>query len=104
MDKPFPRVDGLLNVSVLDRKQLEDSLLNFLGYIDSPVGRKAYPKLIECVDYVRDQVEQAMEKIESSEDACPGCSCRPGDGITESCDDAAGCGHFKSLRDQSHAP
>jgi hypothetical protein len=113
MDKPFPRVEGLLNTSVLTKEQLEKSLLNFLGYIDSPVGRKAYPKLIECVDYVQEQVQQAMQDLglDGSEypfipylggdDSCPSCGCHPGDGITESCNDAAGCGYFKSWK-ESH--
>ena len=30
-------------------------------------------------------------------EACPGCGCLPGDGVSEDCDDEAGCGFFKSL-------
>jgi len=29
-------------------------------------------------------------------DACPGCGCEPGDGVTASCNDPAGCGYFKA--------
>lgn len=28
-------------------------------------------------------------------EACPGCGCKPGDGITDDCDDPGGCGYFK---------
>lgn len=28
-------------------------------------------------------------------EACPGCGCRPGDGITEKCNHPAGCGYWK---------
>ena len=31
------------------------------------------------------------------EDACPGCGCAPGDGVTESCDHVDGCGHNRAL-------
>jgi len=31
-------------------------------------------------------------------DSCPGCGCKAGDGITDDCNDASGCGHFKQLR------
>lgn len=29
-------------------------------------------------------------------DACPGCGCRPGDGLTDGCEDPDGCGYFRS--------
>jgi hypothetical protein len=31
--------------------------------------------------------------------ACPGCGCRPGDGRTEGCDDADGCGFLRRQYD-----
>ena len=31
-------------------------------------------------------------------EACPGCGCKPGDGITESCNDSEGCGWSKYQR------
>lgn len=33
-------------------------------------------------------------------EACPGCGCLPGDGITETCDHPDGCGYFKDLADE----
>lgn len=34
------------------------------------------------------------------DDACPGCGCEPGDGITETCNNPDGCGFSKSERDR----
>jgi len=36
--------------------------------------------------------------------ACLGCGCKPGDGITESCDHPEGCGYSKRLRGVVHGP
>ena len=30
--------------------------------------------------------------------ACPGCGCKPGDGITETCNHPVGCGYSKAVR------
>jgi len=30
-------------------------------------------------------------------DACPGCGCQPGDGVTRGCSDPDGCGFFDEL-------
>lgn len=30
-------------------------------------------------------------------DTCPSCGCKPGDGVTEDCDDEEGCGFHKNL-------
>lgn len=32
---------------------------------------------------------------EDDPEACPGCGCKPGDGITPGCDHPMGCGFFK---------
>jgi hypothetical protein len=37
------------------------------------------------------------EEDESDPEACPGCDCKPGDGVTKDCDDAAGCGYYRAL-------
>jgi hypothetical protein len=29
-------------------------------------------------------------------EACPGCACLPGDGLTDGCDDPAGCGFYRA--------
>lgn len=34
---------------------------------------------------------------EPNPEACPGCGCLPGDGVSESCDDPNGCGFFREL-------
>jgi hypothetical protein len=39
--------------------------------------------------------EGKCRKCEDDEDACPGCGCRPGDGITPGCNDPMGCGYWK---------
>jgi hypothetical protein len=38
------------------------------------------------------------EEEELDEEACPGCGCVPGDGITEECNDPLGCGEAKKQR------
>jgi hypothetical protein len=30
-------------------------------------------------------------------DACPGCGCRPGDGLTEGCSHEFGCGYWRAV-------
>lgn len=32
-------------------------------------------------------------------EACPGCGCRPGDGITTGCFDPDGCGYWRTFDD-----
>lgn len=39
------------------------------------------------------------EEEEEDEEACPGCGCVPGDGITEECNDPLGCGEAKKQRE-----
>jgi hypothetical protein len=38
-------------------------------------------------------LEQEAEPM--NPEACPGCNCLPGEGITKSCNDAMGCGYWK---------
>lgn len=52
------------------------------------------PKL-QGEDEMLDQ--QALHKWELDNEACPGCGCCPGDGITMGCDDPNGCGHWKEM-------
>jgi len=42
---------------------------------------------------IADDCEAAIDK-----EACPGCGCQPGDGVTAGCYDPRGCGFFKSNR------
>lgn len=34
-------------------------------------------------------------------EACPGCNCKPGDGVTEGCSHPDGCGYFKTEVDSA---
>ena len=38
-----------------------------------------------------------LDDVEENPEACPGCGCLPGDGVSEDCDDEEGCGFFKGL-------
>jgi hypothetical protein len=38
--------------------------------------------------------------VKNDDEACPGCGCEPGDGVTEDCDDPAGCGFWKEQQEQ----
>lgn len=33
----------------------------------------------------------------TDDDSCPGCGCRPGDGLTEGCEHVDGCGTLRSI-------
>lgn len=32
------------------------------------------------------------------QEVCPGCKCKPGEGLTENCDDELGCGYWRKLQ------
>ena len=34
-------------------------------------------------------------------EACPGCGCLPGEGLTDGCEDRDGCGYHRSIADGS---
>lgn len=36
----------------------------------------------------------ALESMRA-DDACPGCGCEPGDGLTDGCEHPEGCGYFR---------
>lgn len=57
-----------------------------------------YDELADIASSYQDTLESLAKQIEAA-DYCPGCGCRPGDGITESCDDLDGCGYLKEQRD-----
>lgn len=40
---------------------------------------------------------EAMYKENHENEACPGCGCMPGDGVTETCNDPNGCGFWKQM-------
>lgn len=40
---------------------------------------------------------EANRLAHEGDDSCPGCGCRPGDGLTEGCTNADGCGYFAEL-------
>jgi len=37
---------------------------------------------------------EAVRQAHKSDDSCPGCGCRPGDGVTKGCTAPTGCGYF----------
>lgn len=59
----------------------------------------------ECITSDCDNFGKAWDNDGSENDdpeACPGCGCKPGDGITESCNDPGGCGESKLRRGEVH--
>lgn len=38
-----------------------------------------------------------LETLTADPEACPGCGCKPGDGITAACNHPEGCGYFKQV-------
>lgn len=68
------------------------------------VGRQYYYFLIDCPnckDHREDScrcgwiIGEPLDLIDNYE-ACPGCDCMPGDGLTESCNDPLGCGYWRA--------
>lgn len=55
---------------------------------DNPGAVQAVFEWIECNASILGIVE---------DDSCPGCGCKPGDGVTADCDDEDGCGWAKSV-------
>lgn len=61
-------------------------------------------------DYLGDQLCNLMEETDVTDDVltaglcilqperCPGCGCRPGDGVNEDCMHPDGCGHWYEVR------
>lgn len=84
-------VAGRLGCSV---EQLHD-------YSNDCTGRDDDAIVFECnyEDDLREiqAVVQAANRFKSPDEACPGCDCMPGDGITESCNHPDGCGYWKSF-------
>lgn len=50
------------------------------------------------IDQLKDDLEEENLTVEEDEAcACPGCGCKPGEGLTDSCTHEEGCGYFKQL-------
>jgi hypothetical protein len=72
------------------------SLLDFFN--DNPGAREAVHSFVmENIDSY--ELDEDEEEEEEDEEACPGCGCVPGDGITEECNDPLGCGEAKKQRE-----
>mgnify|MGYP001585028116 CR=1 FL=1 len=71
------------------------SLLDFFN--DNPGAIQA------VVEWAMENHPEVSEEEEEEDDpeACPGCGCKPGDGITESCNHPDGCGESKLQRGDS---
>ena len=71
------------------------SLLDFFN--DNPGAIEAVHNFvlenIEAYDLEKEEEEEELD-----DEACPGCGCVPGDGITEECNDPLGCGEAKKQR------
>lgn len=44
--------------------------------------------------------EQAFIDLCNASEACPGCGCKPGDGITANCYHPGGCGFWRTQEDE----
>jgi len=55
---------------------------------------------LDSLDHLDLDGDERFEWSGKDEDACPGCGCKPGDGITDTCDHPDGCGYFKALADE----
>ncbi len=86
------------------RNELRDEPLEL-----SPEEAKAAMQLIRVCSSIVENADEYLDDIafgqaeaaEPPNDACPGCGCEPGDGITESCDAEDGCGFHKAERDRT---
>lgn len=73
------------------------SLLNFFN--DNPGAIEAVHQFVlDNIDSYDLEEDEEEDEEELDEDACPGCGCVPGDGITEECNDPLGCGEAKKQR------
>jgi len=54
--------------------------------------------------FLKDELE-VKERLEDdfsyNPEACQGCGCEPGEGITEDCEEPLGCGYWKQWRDEA---
>ena len=77
---------------IRERDELRDELREIereleADYSDTVAGRA------EEINADLDAIEEALD----NDERCPGCGSEPGDGITEGCNDEAGCGYFRTL-------
>jgi len=70
-----------------------------VGARDREVDVFALEALFATVTNVNFDAERIRGMIlrahELREDACPGCGCQPGDGVTEGCEHPEGCGFWR---------
>lgn len=84
-----------------DRLELHGSAVNTLGEVQgrgSEVDRLCgeFGLLREATQALAWAVLRDAQKAkETDPEACPGCGCKPGDGLTDGCEDAAGCGFLR---------
>lgn len=52
---------------------------------------------VPCIGQICEDCDDAINTSDttSDDDACPGCGCRPGDGLTAGCNHPDGCGYFR---------
>ena len=51
-----------------------------------------------------DEVDDDDDADDVDDEACPGCGCKPGDGINPKCDDPLGCGFWKEFQASAEGP
>lgn len=66
------------------------------------LGEKALATLSASVTVIHAVMVAAGLFVDQHEDsdACPGCGCRPGDGLTPGCEAEVGCGYWRELARQ----
>lgn len=75
--------------------EIENEVL--VGFEERAVGGAPGSSCAQCEVCEADVDETDCGLCSDCRDACPGCGCKPGDGLTASCTDAAGCGYFRSI-------
>jgi len=83
----------------VDRLQTRDGGVEFfvlnLTQEDPETG---LPVVVAQVEEEEEALELAEELAEElNPEACPGCGCLPGDGISADCDHPEGCGFWKAV-------
>ncbi len=61
---------------------------------DQPTRRPS--QILLDSDWIEEIVEELEDLLPKNPEACPGCGCLPGDGITDGCEDEDGCGYHRN--------
>lgn len=62
--------------------------------VEGAIDRDYFEQLVDGI------IQGVATEFSVDPEACPGCGCKPGDGITFGCDHPEGCGYWRSFNEK----